>query len=310
MVQIGDSQLDVYPLCLGTNPFGWTADSSTAHKILDTYVAAGGNFLDTADVYPAWAQGAQGGDSERILGDWLRNRKRDELVVATKVGKLEGLTGLAPQVVKRAAEESLTRLQTDHVDLFYAHAFDPDTPVEESVAAFAALQQEGKIRQVGLSNFTAAQIGQWVEETRRQGVEAPVALQPNYNLLYRQDYEVGLQPAVEEYGLGVMPYFALAAGLLTGKYRSEEQVRGMRADHVRRYLSDTSFAVVDALVEVASMHNVEPASVAVAWLLANPTVTAPVASASSPDQVGPLLEGVGLVLSDEELGMLEGNAKG
>lgn len=304
MVQIGTSTLDVYPLCLGNNTFGWTSDEAQSHLVLDAYADAGGNFLDTADVYPAWAPGASGGDSEIILGAWLKRRKRDELVVATKVGKLQGRLGLAAGNVKRSAEESLRRLQTDYIDLYYAHAFDEETPLEESVAAFAALQREGKIREIGVSNFSAAQLGAWMAEADRQDVPRPVALQPHYNLLARADYEQNLQPLAAEFDLGVMPYFSLASGLLTGKYRSREQIVGDRAGMIGQYLTPATFEVIDALVQVADEHNVEPASVAIAWLLANPTVTAPVASGRNPEQVGPLLEGVGLALSDADLELL------
>lgn len=301
MAFIGRSAIDVYPLCLGGNTFGWTADSDTSHAILDEYADAGGNFIDTADVYSAWKEGNQGGESETIIGQWMRGRSRDQVVVATKVAKLPGKRGLSAKNVRECAEASLGRLETDFIDLYYAHEFDDRVPIGESVQAFAELQQAGKIREIGLSNFTAEQVTEWIAAADEQGVARPVALQPHYNLLWRTPFENdGVQVAVD-YDLGVIPYFALAAGLLTGKYKASEQAQGPRAGSVNRHASPRAFEVVEAVDQIATEHNVEPSSVAIAWLLTRSVVTAPIASARVPQQVGPLLEGVTITLTEHEL---------
>lgn len=305
MTRIGTSSLDVYPLCLGGNPFGWTADRDASFSVLSEYADAGGNFVDTADVYSSWVDGNKGGESEAIIGDWLRSRSRDEFVVATKVAKLPGHRGLSADNVAQCADASLRRLGTDYIDLYYAHEFDERVPLAESVAAFAQLQQAGKIREVGLSNFTPMQVRDWVAEAKRQGVTLPVAIQPAYNLVWRQDFEQGMAAVARDYDLGVIPYWALASGLLTGKYRSMDAIEGDRASSVRRQASPRAFEVVEVVKEVAAAHNVEPSSIAIAWLLTRPVVTAPIASARTADQVPPLLEGVTVTLSDEEVTRLD-----
>ena len=310
MTNIGNSPLDVYPLCLGTNPFGWTADESVSHSILDEYTGAGGNFLDTADIYANWVPGNSGGESEEIIGSWLAKKNRDELVVATKVGRMKGRTGLSTDSVNTGVEASLKRLGTDYIDLYYAHEPDPNTPLEESVAVFAELQKSGKIREIGLSNFNGNQVSEWIEEADRQGVPRPVALQPHYNLVWRQSFEGSLQFAAEEYDLGVMPYWSLGAGLLTGKYRSAEEISGSRAATLEAHANPRAFEVVNALAEIAGELNVEPATVAIAWLLTKPVVTAPIASASRADQVPALLEGVSVSLSDQEILRLDELSEG
>lgn len=298
--------LDVYPLCLGGNAFGWTTDLDQSSLVLDEYVEAGGNFIDTADSYSAWVPGNSGGESEEILGTWMARRGcRDQVLIATKVGMLEGRKGLAPGIVKAAAEDSLRRLQTDRIDVYYAHKEDLEVPVEESVQAFADLQREGKIVHVGLSNHSAARLQEWVEAADRLGVPRPVALQPHYNLLAREEFETELRPLATRYGLAVMPYFSLASGLLTGKYDPDQPITGARAERVRRYLGPRTPGVLRALREIGDEHNVEPAAVAIAWLLHQQTITAPIASASSPEQLGPLFEGVSIVLQVDELARLE-----
>lgn len=314
MTFIGESDLDVYPLCLGGNTFGWTTDYIQSAAVLDEYAAAGGNFIDTADAYSRWVPGNTGGESEFILGEWFANRKnRDQIVLATKVGKFPGLTGLAAETVAQAVDASLRRLQTDYIDLYYAHAEDLTVPVEESVEAFAQLVNAGKIRQVGLSNHSPERIEQWMAAADELNVQRPVALQPHYNLLAREDYENNLRPVAEEYDLGVMPYFSLAAGLLTGKYTSADEIAGDRSNMVNNYLTEdpeSVFSTVQTVKEVADAHNVEPAAIAIAWLLHQPTVTAPIASARTPEQLAPLLEGVSVVLSESELEQLSVSAAG
>ena len=302
MAKIGTSDLDVTPLCLGGNTFGWTSDRDESHAVLDAFVEGGGNFIDTADVYSAWVPGNQGGESETIIGEWLTRRgRRDDVVVATKVAQHPLFPGLAPDNVTRAANASLSRLRTDHIDLYYAHQEDPKTPVEESVAAFAALQKDGKVRHVGLSNFSAEAIRAWIEAADEQGVERPVALQPHYNLVHRTDFEDNLRASAEKYHLGVMPYWSLAAGLLTGKYHSDADISGARSDTVKGYASPEAFAAVELLRQVAAVHSVQPASVALRWLALQPTVVAPIASARTVAQVAPLLASVDLTLTSEEV---------
>lgn len=302
--------MDVYPLCLGGNPFGWTADESASHAVLDEYADAGGNFLDTADVYSAWQEGNKGGESETIIGSWLKNRKRDEVVLATKVAKLPGYRGLSEKNVRTCVEASLRRLQTEYIDLYYAHEFDPNVSLEESVAVFASLQKEGKIREVGLSNFTAQQIRDWIAETQRQGVQAPVAVQPAYNLVWRRSFESSLEAVCKEFDLGVIPYWSLASGLLTGKYRSQEDITGARESSLKRQASPRAFEVINVVREIAAEHNVEPSSIAIAWLLTRPTITAPLASARVPEQVPPVLEGVTLTLTEEDVIRLDELSEG
>lgn len=299
--------LDIYPLCLGGNTFGWTSTPEQSWAVLDEYCDAGGNFIDTADVYSQWVPGNSGGESEVIIGQWLQrgSRQRSDVVIATKVGKMAPNTGLGAKAITGAVEASLRRLQTDYIDLYYAHAQDPETPLEETQKAVADLLQAGKIRAFGVSNFDAQTLAAW---PWGQGVD-PVALQPHYNLLYRSDYETQLRPLVEEHHLAVMPYYALASGLLTGKYDVQSAISGERADAVRRYVDGVGAAAVDAklaaLRRVAEEHNVEPAAIAIAWLLAQPTVTAPIASARVPQQLPPLLEGASIVLSADDLAILD-----
>lgn len=300
--------LDVYPLCLGTNTFGWTSTPGESFAVLDEYVEAGGNFIDSADSYSAWASGNSGGESELIIGQWLaKGADRSNIVIATKVGKAPGRTGLSAGTIKDAVEDSLRRLGTDYIDLYYAHAEDLDVPVEESVAAFTELVDEGKIRYVGLSNHSPERIRQWMEIAPAKA--KPVALQPHYNLVCRQDFEEKLLPLAKEYDLAVMPYFSLAAGLLTGKYQGKG-LEGERAGMVGAYQGNGVAKSVDALIEIAHSHNVEPAAIAIAWLLAQDTVTAPIASARVPSQLPPLLEGVTIVLSSEENTRLDEVSRG
>lgn len=303
MPAIANTDLDVYPLCLGTNTFGWTSSPEESFQVLDEYAGAGGNFLDTADVYSAWAKGNEGGESERIIGEWWgRGGKRDEIVLATKIGKLAPLDGLKPQIVKEAVDNSLRRLKTDHIDILYAHAEDPDNPTDPEL--FEELRQAGKIRYYALSNHRAGMVFDCVGAADAAGVPRPVALQPHYNLLHRKEFERGLQPLAEELELAVMPYFSLAAGLLTGKYNLDETLGGARAGMVSEYIGDQTAATLDVVRSVADEHNVEPAAVAIAWLLAQPTVVAPIASARVPKQLSALFEGVSIVLEPEEIELL------
>lgn len=310
MTLIGRSSLDVYPLCLGANPFGWTTDQEGAHAVLDEYVDNGGNFIDTADVYGM--RGSEGvvGTSETMIGQWLINRPRAELVVASKVGYLNPEGDLAASNVTRSLDASLQRLQTDYLDLYYAHKFDPATPIPETVAAFAQAQTSGKIREIGLSNMTPEQIREWMAAADDQGVPRPIALQPPYNLVRRVPYETLWQPLADEFDLGVMTYWSLAGGLLTGKYSPDREITGERARTVTKHASKRAFEVVEAVKLIAAEHNVDPAAVAIAWLLENPTVTAPIASARTPAQVGPMMEGVTIQLTADNMEVLDQLSQG
>ena len=307
-MQIGKSSLDVYPLCLGGNTFGWTATVEESRAVLNEYVDAGGNFIDTADVYSEWKEGNAGGESEAIIGDWSKGRgNRADLVIATKVAKLSSAAGLSAANIKKAVDASLKRLNTDYIDLYYAHEEDHSVPVEESIAAFDDLVQAGKIRYVGLSNFASDSIHKWMVLAPERS--APIALQPHYNLVFRAEFEDGLCPVAEQYDLGVMPYFSLAAGLLTGKYQADSP-SGARAAAVTRHTSAQSERTVATLTKIAGDHNTEPAAIAIAWLLAQPTVAAPIASARTVSQLPALLEGVTIALEKDELQRLDAVSAG
>ncbi len=307
MTLIGNSDLDAYPLSLGGNTFGWTTDEEQSFAILDAYAAAGGNFVDTSDSYSAWVPGHSGGESEAIIGAWLRARgNRDQVIVATKVSQHPQFRGLKAANVAAAADASLKRLRADHIDLYYAHFDDASTPLEETVAAFGELQKAGKVRHVGVSNYTGARLREWIAAARAGGWPLPAALQPHYNLVARQPYESDLAPVAADCGLGVVPYFALAAGFLTGKYRTEEDLRGAaRGQMAGRYLSPAGLKVVEAMDAIAAAHGVQLASVAIAWLLARPGVVAPIASATSPAQLAALTAGATVTLSAGQVAALD-----
>ncbi|TMR96210.1 aldo/keto reductase [Nonomuraea basaltis] len=304
MRSIGATGLSVFPISLGTNVFGWTADKETSFAILDAYVEGGGNFIDTADVYPYWATGES--TSEMIIGEWMEDRRnRDSLVLATKVGMLEGLEGLAPATIRTAVEDSLRRLRTDYIDLYWAHVDDHDTPIVESLAAFDALVREGKIRYAGASNYGAARLAEALKISDDEGLTRYVALQQAYNLVER-GYEGELRDVVAEEGLASTPYFGLARGFLTGKYAPGVTVDSPRAGKAAEYLAtERGLRTLEALTKVAGERGVEPASVALAWLLAQPTVAAPIASARNVGQLQALMTAAELALSTEELTLLD-----
>jgi aryl-alcohol dehydrogenase-like predicted oxidoreductase len=308
MTLIGTSDLDVYPLNLGGNTFGWTTDEQQSFAVLDAYVGTGGNFIDTADSYSAFAPGNSGGESETVIGAWTKSRgNRDQVVIATKVAQHPQFKGLEAANVRAACEASLARLGTDYIDLYYAHADDPATPIEETVAAFAELQRAGAIRHVGVSNYTAERVREWVAASEAGGHPLPVALQPHYSLVARQPYEAELAPVAAQYQLGVMPYFSLAAGFLTGKYRSDGDAgeHGMRGMMAARFVNPRNLGTLAAMDKVAAAHGAELASVAIAWLLAKPGVAAPIASATSPAQLASLTAAVTLELTPAEIAALD-----
>ncbi|AXL12845.1 aldo/keto reductase [Microbacterium foliorum] len=307
MTRIGNSDLDVFPLSLGGNVFGWTADRDASFAVLDAFVAGGGDFIDTADVYSAWVPGNAGGESETIIGEWLASRKPEGVVVATKVSQHPEFTGLGAANVRRAAEASLGRLGVDTIDLYYAHYDDETVPLEETVGAFGQLVADGLVRNVAVSNYSAERIREWVDIARRTGVALPVAVQPHYNLVHRNDVEETIIPVAQEFGLGLVPYYSLASGFLTGKYRSAdpEGQTSPRASGAAKYATEAGLKVIDALEEIGAAHDASIAATALAWLRAQPTVVAPIASARTVEQVPDLLAGARLELTNDEVADLD-----
>lgn len=290
MTYIGSHE--IFPLALGTNSFGWTSDEATSHAVLDAFLAGGGSAIDTADSYGA-------GASESIIGSWLaRTGRRDEVFLMSKVSQHPDRRGLAPRTVRLAVEEQLRRLQTDHLDLLWAHFDDPDTPLEETLSTFDEVVRAGKVRELGISNYEPERITQWFSIVTDNGYRAPIALQPEYSLLRRHSYEDQRQALAAEHHLAVMPYWGLAGGLLTGKYLSAADTKGTaREGIVNRYADGAAFEVVAVLRDVAAAHDAEPATVALAWLLGRPGVVAPIASVSRPEQLPALLAAPELELS-------------
>jgi len=287
--RLGDTGLNVPVIMLGGNVFGWTMDEAASFDLLDRAVDAGLNFIDTADVYSSWVPGHTGGESETILGNWFKKTgKRDQVILATKVGIEKGL---APNYIQEAVEDSLRRLQTDRIDLYQAHKDDPKTRLEHTLGAFDRLIQQGKVRFIGASNYSGARLREALEVSKKNGLPAYQTLQPHYNLLEREEYEADLAPVAQEYGLGVIPYFSLASGFLTGKYRSKADLEGKtRGGMVEKYLNDRGLDVLQTLDSIAKTHNSTPARVALAWLLTRPGITAPIASATTADQLNELVE--------------------
>jgi aryl-alcohol dehydrogenase-like predicted oxidoreductase len=305
-VRLGASELKVFPVNLGGNVFGWTADEEQSHAVLDAYVAGGGNFIDTADVYSAWVPGHVGGESETVLGTWLLGRSdRDDLVIATKAGAHPERKGLAPATVRASLEDSLRRLRTDCIDLYYAHVDDDSVPIAEIAGVFSELVDEGKIRYPAVSNMSAARIEGWLQAADADGLHGPVALQPLYNLMER-GFEQQYQGLADAHGLGVLPYNAMARGFLTGKYREGTSVESARAATGYGYLEQgRGKRVLAALDEISAGHGVQPGTVALAWLRSTPTVVAPISSARTVEQLPTILDSVSLILSPEEIKALD-----
>ncbi|MBT2483176.1 MULTISPECIES: aldo/keto reductase [unclassified Microbacterium] len=303
MTRIGNSDLDVFPLALGGNVFGWTADRDGSFAVLDAFVAGGGDFVDTADSYSSWAPGNAGGESETIIGEWLASRKPAGVVIATKVSQHPDFPGLSAANVRRAAEASLSRLGIDTIDLYYAHFDDESVPLEETVTAFGQLVDDGLVRHVAVSNYSAERIHEWFDIAKRTGAALPVAVQPHYNLVHRNDVEQTIVPVAEEFGLSLVPYYSLASGFLTGKYRSTDAAgrTSPRAQGAAKYATDAGLRVIDALAEIGDAHRESVASTALAWLRAQPAVAAPIASARTVEQLPDLLAGARLDLSAEEI---------
>jgi aryl-alcohol dehydrogenase-like predicted oxidoreductase len=307
--QLGNSELYIAPLAFGGNVFGWTADEPTSFRLLDAFAAAGLNLIDTADVYSKWVPGNQGGESEAIIGKWLRQRgKRDSVIVATKVGMemAADQKGLSPSHIMHSVEASLRRLQTDYIDLYQAHQDDPDTPLEETLDAFAQLIEQGKVRAIGASNYTAQRLAEALAVSRERGLPRYESLQPDYNLYDRPEYEGELEPLCLENKIGVISYFSLAKGFLTGKYRSEADLsKSPRGQGVKRYLDTRGHRILRALDEVAEQYHSTPTRVALAWLIARPSITAPIASATSLEQLDDLIEATRLQLDQATIEKLD-----
>jgi aryl-alcohol dehydrogenase-like predicted oxidoreductase len=299
LATLGRSGLKVSRICFGGNIFGWTADEKRSFELLDAFVAAGCNFIDTADVYSRWAPGLRGGESETIIGNWLKSRgNRASVVIATKVGmEMDGKSGLSKAHILASVEGSLRRLQTDYIDLYQSHKPDPDTPIEETLAAHGELIAGGKVRAIGASNYTAAQLASALEASARLGLPRYESLQPEYNLYARAPYEDALEPLCRTHGVGVIPYRALASGFLTGKYRSEKDFgKSPRGTGMKKYLDARGLRILAALDAAAAERKATPAQVALAWLLARPGITAPIASATSHAQLDEMIGAARLTL--------------
>jgi aryl-alcohol dehydrogenase-like predicted oxidoreductase len=307
---LGRSGLQVSPLAFGGNVFGWTVDETLSFRLLDAWLDAGFNFVDTADVYSSWVPGHVGGESETIIGKWLRQTgKRNRVVLATKVGKPmgEGKKGLAPAYIRAAVDASLKRLKTDHIDLYQSHDDDADTPLADTLGTFAELIKAGKVRAIGASNYSAARLAQALDIAEREGLPRYESLQPLYNLYDRAVFEDALEPLCIERGIGVINFYALAAGFLTGKYRSEadaaKSARG--ANTTKKYLNPRGLRILAALDAAARAHGATPGQVAIAWQIARPSITAPIASATSQQQLGELAAAASLALDAETLAALD-----
>lgn len=306
--QLGRSSLSVAPLAFGGNVFGWSADEKRSFELLDAFVDAGLNLIDTADVYSAWVPGNRGGESETIIGKWLkRSGKRDRVAIATKVAKWTEHRGLSPMNINEAVEGSLKRLQTDYIDLYQAHEDDATVPLHETLGAFSRLIEQGKVRVIGASNYGADRFAEALNVSKEHNLARYESLQPEYNLVSRHGYEKELEPLVLKEGIGVINYYALASGFLSGKYRTEADLTksSARSGAVKKFLNAQGLKVLATLDEIASAHKATTAQVALAWLMARPGITAPIASATSVDQLQELIGAVNLTLSSNEIAALD-----
>jgi aryl-alcohol dehydrogenase-like predicted oxidoreductase len=306
---LGNSGLQIAPLALGGNVFGWTIDQNTSFAVLDAFVDFGFNLVDTANIYSTWVPGHQGGESETIIGQWLTaTGKRDKIVLATKVGMEmgDGSKGLKKENIFKSVEDSLRRLQTDHIDLFQSHADDEETPLEETLSAYDGLIKQGKVRAIGASNYTAGRLRQALDVSATKNIPGYVSLQPEYNLYDRAGFEAELESLCLDKNLGVISYFSLASGFLTGKYRSEADLgKSARGGGIGKYLNNRGSRILAALDEVSAAHGVPLATVALAWLIQRPAITAPIASATSVAQLTDLAKAATVTLSAEDVARLD-----
>jgi aryl-alcohol dehydrogenase-like predicted oxidoreductase len=305
--ELGKSGIMVQPFCFGGNVFGWTADQKTSFALLDALVDAGFDFVDTADVYARWVPGNKGGESETIIGNWFKQSgKRDKIILATKVGKaMDGKQGLSKAYITEAVEASLRRLQTDYIDLYLAHEDDANTPLTETLETFNDLIKQGKVRAIGASNYSAERFREALQVSKNNGLARYETLQPEYNLYNREDYERHYESLCRESNIGVITYYSLASGFLTGKYRSEADLdKSKRGGGIKKYLNGRGYKILSALDKVADEYKTTPASVALAWIMARPGITAPIASATSIQQLNDLIKSAQLNLSGEAIELL------
>lgn len=305
--KLGHTGIEIAPLVFGGNVFGWTIDESTSHQLLDAFVQAGFNGIDTADSYSRWVPGNKGGESETIIGNWLKKKgNRYKVIIATKVGADMGQgKKLKKKYILRSAEDSLKRLQTDYIDLYQTHYDDESTPIEETLEAYNLLVKQGKVRAIGASNISPQRLVESLKTSAQKQYPQYQTLQPLYNLYSRAGFEKELQPICEQYGLSVLPYYALASGFLTGKYRSEADLdKSKRGAGIKKYLNKRGMDILKALDTVSAQYNTTPAQIALAWLLTRPTVTAPIASATNIQQLNDLMQGVQLPLDSTSIDML------
>jgi aryl-alcohol dehydrogenase-like predicted oxidoreductase len=306
--QLGRSGLSIAPIAFGGNVFRWSVDEQRTFQLLDAFVDAGFNLIDTADVYSAWVPGNRGGESETLIGKWLkRSGKRDQVLIATKVAKWVEHRGLSPMNINEAIEGSLKRLQTDHIDLYQAHEDDASVPLSETLGAFGRLIEAGKVRAIGASNYNADRLAEALKVSREHNLPRYESLQPEYNLVSRAGYEKELEPLIRQEGIGVINYYALASGFLSGKYRSEADLSksSARGGSVKKYLTPQGTKVLTALDNIAAAHKATPAQVALAWLIARPGITAPIASATSVEQLQEILGAASVSLSSSEMAALD-----
>ena len=297
------TDVSIYPLCLGGNVFGWSADEAQSHDVLDAFVSNGGNFIDTADVYSEWKEGNKGGESEAIIGSWLKKRNnRSEIVIATKVAKLSTRPGLKASNIKAAVDDSLKRLQTDYIDIYYAHEDDQTTPLEETLEAFTEIIKSGKVRYIAASNYSAARLEEALKISHDNKFAQYIAVQNHYNLLERKDYESTMVPTMQKYGISGIPYFALARGFLSGKYRKGNVVDSVRAGGVASYLNDSGYVLIEKLDALAQKYNTSISAISIAWLRAQPTISAPIAGARTVDQLHEIMPLI--TITKEELASL------
>ena len=311
--QLGRSPLSIAPLAFGGNVFGWSADEARSFELLDAFVDAGFNLIDTADVYSAWAPGNRGGESETIIGKWLkRSGKRDKVLIATKVAKWDQHPGLSPMNIQQAVEASLKRLQVEQIDLYQAHEDDASVPLHETLGEFARLIEQGKVRAIGASNYSADRFAEALQVSEQYGLPRYESMQPEYNLVSRAGYEKGLEPICRGEQIGVIGYYSLASGFLTGKYRSEADLAksSARGGAVKKYLNKRGLGILAAVDQIAAAHGATPAQVALAWLIARPGVTAPIVSATSVEQLKDVLGAATLALSASEIAQLDGVSAG
>ncbi len=308
-IKIGNTNLEIAPFNLGGNVFGWTIDEQQSFEILDAFVAAGYNFIDTADMYSYWIDGGAGGESEAIIGKWMKARdNREQLIIATKVGGPTGEHGIdtSRKHILETVEKSLERLQTDYIDLYYLHYDDENTPVEETLRTFDELVKSGKVKHIAVSNISAERLKESLEFSDKNNIAKYQALQPLYNLVERENYETNYAPIVKEHGLTVFPYYALASGFLTGKYRSEADFqKSPRGQGAANYLNEKGLNILNALDQIAEKHHTVPAAVSLAWLSAQPSIGGPVASATSANQLAEILSSTSLTLDKADLELLD-----